>query len=649
MTARQIIAAKLWSAEDDASKSIAIEKQLRGKATLFVHGLPEGSKMTVTALHEALTKKYVNPRAIQSYALAFDQATQQPRKELNDFLLRLQRMVRLGFHNSTENDARVTRRFISGINSDTVRFRLLEKSLDKSDGQYEWTGRGTPFGLSGASSFQRLMTAILGELSWNSALAYLDDVIVWSVTWEEHLHRLRDVFDKFRKAGMKLNAEKCRFGQRRIEFLGHVISSRGLEIDAGRVADLQNIARPTTVTELRKAIGAFSYLQRYIPGFADIAKSLYQLTEGKKNTELKWTKEHDDAFLELKRRVTEAPCLKLPDFTQPFWLTTDASNVGIGSQLSQMDNGVLRPVAFFSRTLRKHERNYTTTSKELLAVVESIKKFRIYLQNPFTLITDHRAIRWLNSSLDPEKENGRLGRWISYLQSYRFTIVHKPGTSGELSMADYLSRAQSGPITAAVNQAKADGMATITSIFSPEEFLRTQKDDLAIQQVKWAMLTNTELGNEVEPEAKLLWRQRQKLHVGTDGILRIWNYAGRSTKSSPLGKKAWQQVVVPKSLRRRFLQLVHDAPVLEHLGRDRTLERVRQTAYWPSVIDDVSNYCIGRPRWQLQESLKSPYRRFLATSLVHTQRHLPVTNMSCKSKIFYHVMYYLSLLKMQRP
>ena len=193
------------------------------------------------------------------------------------------------------------------------------------DGQYEWTGRGTPFGLSGApGSFQRLMTAILGELSWNSALAYLDDVIVWSVTWEEHLHRLRDVFDKFRKAGMKLNAEKCRFGQRRIEFLGHVISSRGLEIDAGRVADLQNIARPTTVTELRKAIGAFSYLQRYIPGFADIAKPLYQLTEGKKNTELKWTKEHDDAFLELKRRVTEAPCLKLPDFTQPFWLTTDA-------------------------------------------------------------------------------------------------------------------------------------------------------------------------------------------------------------------------------------------------------------------------------------------------------------------------------------
>ena len=191
-------------------------------------------------------------------------------------------------------------------------------------------------------------------------------MIVWSQTWEEHLQRLGDVSDQFRKAGMKLNAEKCWFGQRKIEFLGHVISCKGLEIDAGHVSDLLTIPRPSTVTDLRKAIGAFSYLQRYIPGFADLAKPLYQLIEGKKNDILKWTKEHEDAFRELKKRVAEAPCLKLPDFTPPFWLTTHASNVGIGSQLSQMENSILRPLAFFSRTLRKHERNYRTTSKELL-------------------------------------------------------------------------------------------------------------------------------------------------------------------------------------------------------------------------------------------------------------------------------------------
>lgn len=307
------------------------------------------------------------------------------------------------------------------------------------DGQYQWTGRGTPFGLSGAAgSFQRLMTAILGELAWMSALAYLDDIIVWSTTWEEHLQRLQSVFDKFRQAGMLLNAEKCQFGRTKIKFLGHVISHDGLEVDRERVSDLLNIPPPSTVTELRKALGAFAYLHRYIPGFCDIAQPLYNLINERKTGPLNWTSEHTEAFNSLKKRVAGAPCLKLPDFSKPFWLVTDASNVGIGAQLAQLDNGLLRPVAYFSRTLRKHERNYNTTNKELLAVVASIKKFRIYLQNPFTLITDHQAIKWLNTTLDPEKEHGRLGRWISYLQSYQFTVHHKPGVSPEIAMADYL-------------------------------------------------------------------------------------------------------------------------------------------------------------------------------------------------------------------
>mgnify|MGYP002803373231 CR=1 FL=1 len=128
------------------------------------------------------------------------------------------------------------------------------------------------------------------------------------------------------------------------------LANEKLEIDARRVSDLLTIPRPSTVTDFRKAIGAFSYLQRYIPGFANVAKPLYRLIEGKKNNILKWTKEHEDAFRELKKRVAEAPCLKLPDFTQPFWFITDASNAGIGSQLSQMENGILLPVALFQNS-----------------------------------------------------------------------------------------------------------------------------------------------------------------------------------------------------------------------------------------------------------------------------------------------------------
>ena len=137
LTARQNVAAKIWNDEDDAPKLLAIEKQLRGKASLFVRGLPEAKKNTVQVLYEPLRKKYINPRATQTYALAFDQATQQPREELDDFLRRLQRMAGLGFPSSNENDERVTRRFISGIINEKVRLRLLEKGFYKQDGTCE--------------------------------------------------------------------------------------------------------------------------------------------------------------------------------------------------------------------------------------------------------------------------------------------------------------------------------------------------------------------------------------------------------------------------------------------------------------------------------------------------------------------------------
>ena len=229
-------------------------------------------------------------------------------------------------------------------------------------------------------------------------------------------------------------------------------------------------------------------------------------------------------------------------------------------------------------------------------------------------------------------------------------FIYKPGTSGELFNGCYLHRAQAGPVTAAVNHAKADGMATISSIFSPEEFLRAQKGDMVIQQVRGALLTGAELGDDVDPEGKLLWRQRQKLHVGTDGILRIWNYTGRSTKSSPLGKKAWQQEIIPKSLRRMFLELVNDAPVSGHLGDHRTLERVRQTTYWPSLVNGVNNYCVGCPKCQLRKLPKhTPQAPLQATDIptaplakiscdfgAHIRKPLIAINMFCKFKMFSH-------------
>ena len=140
------------------------------------------------------------------------------------------------------------------------------------DGQYEWTGQGTPFGLSGApATFQRLMSAILGELNWTAALCYLDDVLVWGRSWTEHNSRLREVLSKLRSAGVLLNPDKCCFGVREVEFLGHVIAAGTMRISEARTQSLLRTPKPTTVTMLRKAMGAFSYVQRWIPGMATIA------------------------------------------------------------------------------------------------------------------------------------------------------------------------------------------------------------------------------------------------------------------------------------------------------------------------------------------------------------------------------------------
>ena len=235
------------------------------------------------------------------------------------------------------------------------------------DGHFQWTGRGTPFGLSGApATFQRLMSGVLGSLNWEAALCYLDDILVWGTTWAEQplRKRLRKFLQRIREVGMLLNPEKCTFGVRQIEFLGHVIGDGMLSINEARREELLRTPLPTTITMLRKALGAFSYVQRWILGMADLAKPLYELLDKDGRKELKWTPERGQHL---------TPSLYLPDFSRPFLLVTDASGVGTGAMLAQRDQlqpqGPLKPIAFFHHTLSSAERNYSTTDRELLAIV----------------------------------------------------------------------------------------------------------------------------------------------------------------------------------------------------------------------------------------------------------------------------------------
>ena len=403
------------------------------------------------------------------------------------------------------------------------------------DGQYEWTGRGTPFGLSGApATFQRLMSAILGQLNWTAALCYLDDVLVWGRNWEEHGSRLREVLTKLRSAGVLLNPDKCCFGVREVEFLGHMIAAGTMGISDARVQALLRTPRPTTVTLLWKAMGAFSYVQRWIPGMATIAKPLYEMMKGSRSTLLQWSEEAIKSFDMLKQQVASAPVLQLPDMNRPFVLVTDASGVGTGTMLAQQrDHKQLAPVAFFHNTLTKAEQNYPVTDRELLAVVFAIKKFRVYLASqPFDLITDHAGLKWINS-LSMDETHGWRERWLDYLQQFKMKAVHRPGTSPELSMVDYLSRIGHCNLPKVMQclsmqqeDRRQDGIHQLTPLFSIQEIVEEQLKCPALGPVMKYLKAPGSVG-VLEEEAKCVLRKRSRLSIGNDGILRYTESKGR--------------------------------------------------------------------------------------------------------------------------
>ena len=450
--------------------------------------------------------------------------------------------------------------------------------------QYEWADR-TPFGLHGAGfSFQRMMSAVLGESSYSEALCYLDDILVWGETWEQHLKRLRSVLEKIRQAGLALSPQKCQFGTRTVEYLGAVISDGKISMSEARVQQLRNLPTPRDVKELRRALGSFAYVQRWIPGVADTARPLYDALDKDGKQKLIWTEEMTSSFNKLKQQVSDAVALHLPDFTKPFTLVTDASDVGAGAMLANRDGQTLKPLGFFHHALTQHEKKYSTTEKELLAVVLALKRFRVYLSNgPFDLITDHRALRWLNS-LDAEDEHGRRGRWIDFLQQFQMRPVHKAGKHPDMTIADYLSRV--GPSSGLVASVSADTQGLepdlSTTVFTTEQLRAEQRMDQHISPVRAALLSGEELSSKSSEAARILYRFRKRLIVDQDGMLRYMFNGGR--RHLP---------VIPSALRAVALQIIHDAPLSGHMGRDRTWKRARDTFWWPNMKQDLTWYVNG--------------------------------------------------------
>lgn len=307
-----------------------------------------------------------------------------------------------------------------------------------------------PFGLCNApSTFQRLMQRMFGDQQGQSLLLYLDDIVIYSSSVEQHLQRLEMVLGRLQKEGLKAKLEKCAFFQQEVGYLGHVISSQGVSTDPKKIEAVANWRRPSQVSELRSFLGFASYYRRFVSGFAKLAGPLHQLVAELAGTKPRkgsgqalgaaWTPQCEESFEALKSRLVSAPVLAYADFSRPFILEIDASYSGLGAVLSQETDSGIRPVAYASRGLRPTERNmsnYSSMKLEFLGLKWAMtEKFREYLLGHKCIVfTDNNPLSYLQSSKLGATEH----RWAAQLASFDFDIKYWSSRSNR--NADALSR-----------------------------------------------------------------------------------------------------------------------------------------------------------------------------------------------------------------
>ncbi|KAK3109194.1 hypothetical protein FSP39_025154 [Pinctada imbricata] len=295
--------------------------------------------------------------------------------------------------------------------------------------------RVMPFGLVTASAtFTRLMRVLMQGLE--NVDNFIDDIIVFTSTFHDHLEVLRKLFLRLRNANLKVRPSKCALLYPKVECLGHVVGNDQISPNPDKVSVIEKAQIPTTKKQLRSFLGLVGFYRKYVPNFAVIALPLTDMTKKGKPNRLEWSESAEHAFQSLKQALVKFPILKLPDMGQMFILQTDASNRGIGAVLLQNSGNEKLPVAYAGRKLKKSEQNYATIEKECLAIIWAVLKFQRYLYGAeFLLETDHKPLIYLHQA---KVNNARLMRWALSLQPYRFRLMSIKGK--ENVGADYLSR-----------------------------------------------------------------------------------------------------------------------------------------------------------------------------------------------------------------
>ncbi|GJY47791.1 reverse transcriptase domain-containing protein [Tanacetum coccineum] len=295
--------------------------------------------------------------------------------------------------------------------------------------------RRMPFGLCNApGTFQRCMMAIFHDMIEKTMEVFMDDFSVFGNSFSTCLSNLERMLKRCEDTNLALNWEKSHFMVKEGIVLGHKISKKGIEVDKAKIDVIAKLPHPTTVKGIRSFLGHAGFYRRFIKDFSKISRPMTHLLE--KNTPFIFSEECIQAFQTLKKKLTEAPILIAPDWDQPFELMCDASDYAIGAVLGQRIEKHFRPIHYASKTMTEAESNYTTTEKEMLAVVYAFEKFRSYLiMNKSIVYTDHSALKYLFAKKDAK---ARLLRWVLLLQEFDFKVVDTKGA--ENLAADHLSR-----------------------------------------------------------------------------------------------------------------------------------------------------------------------------------------------------------------
>lgn len=408
-------------------------------------------------------------------------------------------------------------------------------------GLFQW--RVAPMGLCNSPArFQSIMNRIFQPLLNKCVTVYLDDILVFSRTPEEHTQHLQQVFDILRANKFVLKQSKCCFNLPEVHYLGHVVGRDGVKVDPAKIRAVEKCPRPETVTQVRSFLGFVNYFRRFIDRYADVSRPLNELLHGarKKHARVVWTADCQKAFDTLKQLLVTAPVLAVPDFSKPFEIEADASDFCMGAVLLQDGH----PIAYESRTFIPAERRYGTGERELCAVVHALKVWRCYLWgNRFTIKSDHEPLKYLQSkgTLSP-----RQARWSELLSAYDYVWVYKKGST---MIADALSRLPESP---------AGGAAACAAVLPPAD-------------------PHTPLYKLIAAEtAKDSWFASPKSVRGL-------------VKRGPCWYKG-SKLVVPQALRLQVMEELHDAPYSGHRGVTKTLALLGKTYWWPKMRAEVTHH-----------------------------------------------------------